>query len=460
MKKIFAIAWLIVLLTLCVSCEKFVEVGPPKTETVLTEAFKEDGTATSAVLGIYINMLIDRSFLNAGMTLYGGLAADELESLSNNNPDDALFQQNQLVSVTSTVLSMWTAAYQNLVLINTCIEGLESSSTLSPAVKQQLLGECRFNRALINFYLVNLFGEIPLVTTTNYRVNSVLSRSSIEDVYILIFSDLKEAQTLLIDTSPTEGRVRPNKWAATALLARAYLYHKDYVDAEIEATKVIDAGGYGPLPALNATFKKESTETIWQLMPTRNIVYNTAEANIFLDDISYGVNPAYQLTDNALNSFEAGDNRRTVWLNSIVYQGKNYYYPNKYTDRGDYSNPISTEYYVMFRVAEQYLIRAEARTHQNNLSGARDDVNVIRKRAGLMSVPLSEQAEMLGFIERENRHEFIAEWGHRWFDLKRTGRANDVLGSLKPDWSNNDLLFPIPQTEISLNNNLTQNPGY
>src|SRR4051812_44928387 len=146
---------------------------------------------------------------------------------------------------------MWTNAYKNIVLINTCIEGLEKASALTPAVKKQLLGECRFNRALINFYLVNLWGNIPLVTSSDYRINSVIGQSSREVVYDAIINDLKQAQNQLSESYVTDGKVRPNKWTATSLLARVYLYHKEYANAELQATAVIESGLYGPLPSLS-----------------------------------------------------------------------------------------------------------------------------------------------------------------------------------------------------------------
>ena len=141
-----------------------------------------------------------------------------------------------------------------------------------------------------------------------------------------------------------------------------------------------------------------------------------------------------------------------------MFAGSTLYYPFKYKVM---SGTNLTEYYITLRLAEQFLIRAEARAQQGNISGAKTDVNVIRTRAGLPNTTANDKGGLLNAIEQERRIELFAEWGHRWFDLKRTGRATTVLGSLKPaTWQPTDELWPIPQSQINLNPSLTQNNGY
>jgi hypothetical protein len=124
------------------------------------------------------------------------------------------------------------------------------------------------------------------------------------------------------------------------------------------------------------------------------------------------------------------------------------------------ASPV-VEYTMVLRTAEQYLIRAEARARQNNLDGARSDLDSIRLRAGLSPLPDNlNQAQLLLAVEQERRVELFAEWGHRWLDLKRTGRALTVLSAEKPDIDENDLLLPIPASSINANVFLEPNPGY
>jgi hypothetical protein len=147
-----------------------------------------------------------------------------------------------------------------------------------------------------------------------------------------------------------------------------------------------------------------------------------------------------------------------MWLKANVISGQSFYYPFKYKVRS--GTPV-TEYLVVLRLAEQYLIRAEARVQQDKLQAAKDDLNEIRKRAGVPNTTAATKQEILTALEHERQTEFFAEWGHRWLDLKRTERANAVLGVLKvPNWQATDVLYPIPLQEIQRNPALVQNEGY
>ena len=116
---------------------------------------------------------------------------------------------------------------------------------------------------------------------------------------------------------------------------------------------------------------------------------------------------------------------------------------------------------MCLRLAEIFLIRAEARAMQNNIDGAKEDINRLRTRAGLTNTTASSQSIVLNAIEQERRIELMTEFGHRWFDLKRTGRADMVLSLLKPaSWSTTDQLYPLPLYELETNPALYQNPGY
>jgi hypothetical protein len=115
---------------------------------------------------------------------------------------------------------------------------------------------------------------------------------------------------------------------------------------------------------------------------------------------------------------------------------------------------------VILRLAEQYLIRAEAEANLDNLIGAITDLNMIRNRAGLPNTTASDKTTILLAIENERQAELFCEGGNRWFDLKRTNRANKILSSEKANWKQSAALYPIPQTEINADPNLTQNIGY
>ena len=450
---------LIILLTIFfTSCKKFVTIPPPKTQVESSLVFENDQAAISAVVGLYSQiMLSSLSIANGGATLYPALSADELYNTSPNTDYDA-FRTDQIQFVSSTGLTrLWTFGYHNIYQANAVLEGLAQSTSLSDSLKNQLKGEMLVVRALNYFYLVNLFGNLPLVTSTDFQTNQSLPRSSVADVYNLMVADLQAAKNLLPVSYPSAGRVRPNKWAATTLLARVYLYMQNWSQAEAEATEVINSGTYTLVSNLNNVFLTASTEAIWQISPVSSSI-NTAEGNQFIPS-SATAKPVFALTSYLLNAFEATDQRKSSWLKFNTITGQAYYYPYKYKVRT--GAPPYTEYYMVLRLAELFLIRAEARAQQNNITGAQDDLNIIRSRAGLPNTAANTQPLLLNAIAQENRIEFMTEWGHRWLDLKRTGLADAVLQPIKsPTWQSTDTLYPILQYELDTNPFLTQNPGY
>src|SRR6202012_219133 len=162
---------------------------------------------------------------------------------------------------------------------------------------------------------------------------------------------------------------------------------------------------------------------------------------------------------------DSGDNRKIAWLDSTIYNGIVYYFPYKYKigpkQQSDGSTP--TEYYMVLRLAEQYLIRAEAEANGAGagINAAITDLDIIRHRAGLAdySGP-TDPASVKNAILHERRIEFFAEWGNRCLDLKRTGEADSVLIPIKPQWQSYQQLYPIPLSDINQAPNLTQNAGY
>jgi hypothetical protein len=444
------------------SCKKSISVEKPNHLITTDAVFSDDKTATSALMGLYSRMMQNRLYFASGaMTLYPGLSADEIYSTFPNPARDG-FSDNTLLSADGIVRNdIWRFGYFHIYQANAIMEGLDGSASVSTALKQQLMGEALFVRAFCHFYLVNLFGPVPLVTTTNYQFNAALPRSEVSQVYEEIMTDLKQAQTLLSAAYPSQGRVRPNKWAATALLARVYLYQKDWAHAEEEAGAVISSGAYTLLSDLNSVFLAGSGEAIWQLMPViNNTSGNNTHEGFYFVPACATCPPDFSLRDTLVNAFEPGDARKTAWVGSKTLSSKTYYFPNKYKVRSNYPS-TPTEYSMVLRLSEQYLIRSEARAQQNNLSGALEDLNMVRRRAGLADLSLGDKDSVLRAIEHERQVELFLEWGHRWFDLKRTGRADAVLGGLKaPNWESSDMLYPIPFQEIRVNPALTQNPGY
>ncbi|MEO8403447.1 MAG: RagB/SusD family nutrient uptake outer membrane protein [Chitinophagaceae bacterium] len=442
------------------SCKKFADIPSPTDQFVSEIVFEDDATAKEAVTGIYADMInfSNTQFSSSGISLYTDLCADNL-SYYTAGARQLEFLTNNITSANHDYISQnfWDRAYKYIYTANLCMEGLSKLKTnVTPAVKTMLMGECKFIRAFCFFQLVNLFGPVPKTIGTDYRVNEMLGRASVENIYALIKEDLLYAQEMLSMEYPSAGRVRPNKAAATAFLARVYLYLGDWVNAETEASKVIESGKYSLENDLSRVFLDSSKEAIWQLRPVSSI-NNTSEGLLILPG-SGSAPPTYTITNDLYDSFEATDLRKSNWIASRMFNSVQINYPFKYKIKT--GNPVK-EYYMVFRLAEQYLIRAEARAQLDKTSASLADLDVIRFRAGF-TIPMTavDKADLLLKIEKERRLELFAEWGHRWFDLKRTHRVDAVIGTYKSTWKPDYALWPIPVAQLRANENLEQNPGY
>jgi len=448
-----------------------VEAPPPALQPVGTAVYDNNATAAAVLTGIYDRMIegIGLSSGRNSISVLAGLSADELQNYNNN---DATLSQCYNNALNSTNVPIWNEIFQHIYTCNAAIEGISGSNNLTEPIKKQLLGEAKFMRAFFYFYLVNAFGNVPLIISTDYKVNAVAFQIPQERIYVQMETDLKDAQGLLNSNfvaadgiTATSERIRPNKWTAIALLARIYLYKNDWENADLEASKIIANNTmFNLVEDLNNVFLHNSYEAIWQLQPVLP-GYNTWDGNFFI--LQTPPNDTYPVTLSHFlyESFEPGDNRKANWTDSISDGNQTYYYPYKYKKGLYEQNGTVTEYLMVFRLAEQFLIRAEARAQQGDLAGAVSDLNVIRHRAGLKNytVPL-DKPSLLTAILQEKRIELFTEWGHRWFDIKRLKTVDAVMYTVAPQkgtvWNTNWQLYPIPLAEIQKDVNLVQNPGY
>lgn len=467
-------------------CKKFVQIPPPQTQLVTTNVFSNNATATSALTNIYTLMWTNAESYFASQCI--GIYADELNSSSISTAQVQLYTNSLLATTTANNYGPWTNAYKYIYDANAVIENLQKVSGCSPAVKQQLSGEAYFIRAFWHFYLTNIYGDVPLALSTSYTINNSISRTARVQVLQQVVKDLQIAQGLLnpnyvdaSDTISTTARVRPNQASATALLARAYLYlgdysgqnMGDYAKADSAATAIIGNSVYG-LTTLGNVFSPTSKEAIWQIQtpsPTSS-TYAVTDGQFLILTGAPGtnVNNTVTISPQLMGAFESGDQRQSAWIGAITVNKTTYYFPYKYKVNSlNYSSSNITEYDTPLRLGEIYLIRAEARAHEGNITGAQSDLNAIRTRAGLGNTTASTQASLLTAILHERQVELFTEWGHRWFDLCRTGNAPSVMGppgnvcqAKGGIWFSNNyqLLFPIPQADRNIDFNLSQNPGY
>lgn len=439
------------------SCRKLVEVNSPVDQLTQDKVFTDASTIQSAVTGLYSYTFTSSFPFYYGTEFYGGMIADELYYRYSYYDN---YKNNAYGPKTSSIGYFWSYPYKVIYEANSIIENLQNSTVLPQAAKTQYIGEAKFFRAFGHFLLANLFGDVPLILSTDVSKTALQPRTSKDSVLAQVTADLTDAAAALQSSSNPKTRVTAN--AATALLARVYLYRKNWANAEANATQVLQSGQFSLETDLNRVFLRTSTESIFQASSDNsNSFYlnSTILGAILVPDGAYV--PYYLVRPELLNAFEAGDQRKANWIGVSNISGTNYYYPYKYKLSAPPTNTDAAEDYVILRLAEQYLIRAEARAQQGNIAGAVSDLNTIRQRAGLPAKSTSiTQANLLLAIEQERRTELFIEWGHRWFDVTRTGRADAVFGAEKPTWKSTAALLPLPFSELQNNPRLAQNPGY
>ncbi|MGS2737750.1 RagB/SusD family nutrient uptake outer membrane protein [Sinomicrobium sp. M5D2P17] len=446
------------------SCEDFVDIDSPNFQMVTEDVYSKEETTIAAIKGIY-NQLYVANFSTYGVSLLGAMSGDLLFART----DTYLpFDQHELFSMNTPDaafnLNIWSSAYNMIYMVNRALEGLEDAN-IGDELRKNLRGQVLFIRAFTYFYLANLYGDVPLLLTSDYHMNAVAPRNPAEEVWQQIESDLDAAVLLLNEeTEYTNGeRYYVNRSVAEALRARVYLYREDWANAEIFSSKVIDRTGlYGLEANPEDVFQTNSKEAIWQIAPDGVNDFVPREANHFVllvNSTGTTITGNTALSDDFVSSLAALDKRR-LWIGEVMTDTEHAYFTEKYR----FDNDGETHQYSMaMRLAEQYLIRAEARAMQNKLAEAISDLDRIRERAGIDlladSNPDMEQQALLDTIVIERKRELFAEWGHRWLDLKRTGKMNTEFGH-SPTWQHTDALYPIPGEERLKNPFLTQNDGY
>jgi hypothetical protein len=453
-------------IALC-ACDEFVDIDPPTTELISATVFEQENTTDAALADVYFQLTQSNSLGSGGPSsvgFYAAMSADETINYDNGASTSAQeyqqFNDNTLEAANSLVLGLWTEFYQVIYKSNAIIDGVQNSNSLPQEARLRFVGEAKFLRAFCYFYLTALFGDVPLVLTPDYRQHSNISRTPANVVFEQIVADLTDAKsTLPLDYSRWNNeRVRPTSSAASAMLARVYLLTHDWINAEAESTLVINNSALYQLAQLDQVFLKNSPEAIWQLSRSEG---NAWDAIYLMPEGSD--RPSYaSLQPTLVNAFSSEDQRRSEWIGSSSSETETYFFPTKYKN-GEFT-PI-TEYTTVLRLAEQYLIRAEARAKQGKFSGissATSDINTIRDRAGLPEIQITSEQQAQNTIINERRLELFTEWGHRWIDLIRNDVTNQALPPLKPLWSPHAVLYPIPELQISNDPAMSnsQNPGY
>jgi hypothetical protein len=446
-RPFFQASLLVGLLLSASGCKDLLDPQPVQ-QLADERAITDAASARAATLGAYDRV---QNYYQLNWPTLGFLPADNVRFNGTLNQYLQL-DQNALSADNLLITETWTFIYQAVNAANNVIAGVPglSDPLLSTSEKNQLLGEGYFLRALTYFDLARGWGGVPLVLTpTRSKENGQgTRRATLAATYDQVLADLTQAETLLPDATT---RNRAVKATARALRARLHLYRQQWPDAETYATQVLSSSAY----ALVTPYRAFSTAPFLTSESVLEITYSNSDPNTMWNNWfpsalggQYNFQPVAAAI-SLLNDPTVGGSRSAL-LASTTINGAAAIYGNLYSRSAQRDDPS----YVL-RVAELYLIRAEARARQGKLTLALADLNAVRSRAGVPASTAAMADALLLAIENERRVEFAFE-ADRWFDLVRTGRAATVLGVTDTKkW-----VFPIPYNDLVADPDLEQNPGY
>lgn len=469
MTKQFALYAFVGLLAFSLTACDALEVDP-ETQVAAEDALNSPSGFESVLISAY-DHLQEQTHYGQQFMLYPEALADNIRNTEQNSNRYVYPVFNQIGSH----LTRWGPSYAAINEVNNVLGAVDNMADQeSQAWIDRVKGEALFLRALNHFDLVRTKAYEPGMYVDGWEQGIILrteaterpedvdyrARATVEEVYQQIEADLKEAITLLKDAG--NSKYRANYAAANALLARVYLYWQQWEQAEIYATEAINATtaslAEGEARYVQAFTDRTNPESIFELQfesTNDGDVTGFNESLNSLTNIDAGGWGDLVPTDDLLEAYEEGDARLALYFPAKKGQ-ESVYYINKWNSaNGPYTHNVP-----VIRLAEVYLIRAEARAEQNEIADAQADLNTIRHRVGLGDTPADSRAELIEAVLQERRVEFAFE-GQRFFDLKRRGLdipKPQSIGVLPYD--DFRVLAPIPQREVDTNTKLDQNPHY
>lgn len=445
--KITGITFVLSALVTLSGCDNFLDVEP-KSSISDGQTIFDKSSAENGLNGVY-SSLASADYYGTSFQSIGYLSGDNIQWTGSQSQVQE-FINHQVNAENATIGTVWVAIYRTINRANHIISKVPTveDPSFAESAKNQIIGEALFIRALSYFDLARTWGGAVIITTptTSPTENSGIPRSTQAETYQQALKDLEQAELLLPESTNRHRVAHKTVWA---LKARFYLYQSNWEKAEEYASKIIDDTHYKLVSPYNSFFANDvrgTEESIFELF------YNgTSEVNNHRGQWQPQINGGTrqwapnETLISLLNNKDTGGNRNTL----IATDTQNRWYGNLY-----YRSPASDPTYI-FRLAELYLIRAEARAHLQNLPGAVQDLNAVRVRADLQPVHPNNPDAALLLIEDERRLEFALE-PHRWFDLVRTGRAGKVFKIQ----DTTKYLLPIPSAQLLADKALKQNPGY
>jgi hypothetical protein len=488
MRKIFIISVFTLAVFTFQSCSKFLDIKPvsygiavenSSSDSVLYKSAEQVEAALGGAYGDFKNEYFQFDYF-----VNGDAQADDAYAGAD-NPANFQIDDFKLDATNSNVSRDWGYLYSAIGKTNSIINNVNScpDPALAPERKTEIIAEASFIRAFMYFQLVQLWGDVPL----QLKEVKTISASNLAEIYPLLYppraaksaiykqiiADLETALAGVPVSAINKGYV--TRGAVNSMLGYVYATQEphDWIKVSQYCDAVI-AGGYSLMPNYNDLWNnqnKNCAESIFEINYTGGATDGNWGTKMFrgLDWKKFNIP-----SNDIVKAFD--DEKDTVRKNASIifldvtgkwsdqnWPQKNYPFVNKYRN----FNEGSDQDYIFIRLADILLLKAEALNEQNDLVGAAALVNQVRHRALLQDTPASSQEAMRLAIEKERRLELAYE-AHRWFDLKRTGRAIEVMNNaIGPDGQKigykltvNKSVWPIPQAELDKNKQLVQNPGY
>lgn len=485
MKKYILILSSVLFTLSFMSCKDFLDLEPlsnniwVQNESSDSITYKTADEVETALSGVYADFR--NEYFELDYYVNGDAQSDDAYAGAD-NPNNFQIDDYNINALNTNVSRDWAYLYSTIgranIVINNTMSCPDPELTLER--KNEIIGEASYIRAFCYFQAVQLWGDVPLQLTEVKTVSAELlpviypllfpARAPMDSVYMQIIKDFEYALAYVKPTAAHKGFVTTG--AVNAMLAKVYatILPHDYNKVSQYCDAVI-AGPYSLLPNYDDLWglEENTSESIFEINYEGTATSGNWGASMFRGSDWKKFNIP---SNDLVKAFtDEGDNIR---MNSSIlfleagfpdphYPINDYPFVNKWRQ---YSSP-SPQNYIFLRLADIILLKAEALNELGDVSGAADLVNQIRSRVSLANTTASDQASMRLAIEKERRLELAFE-GIRWFDLKRTGRAIEVINNavdetgqnLGYNLTENRLVWPIPQAELDRNNSLVQNPGY
>jgi hypothetical protein len=460
-------------------------------DRISTEAFYQTAADAKAAIAATYRPLSTGSLWGTNLQWALNAATDESRvGPEEENPNIVALTQlswtttNPYIAGSNAAGGAWGGLYQMITRANLVLAKVPAIE-MSETDKSQILAEAKFLRALGYFYLVRLYGDVPLVLTPEEQ-EALSGRTPQAQVFAQIVKDATEAEAALPATWPSTDKGRATKASAEALLAEQYIWRKDWASAAANAKKIIDSNLYGLQANYINAFLPGSQNRNEEVFAAQSSSATGAPAiDIAAWEYPRNMNPnsnggwgTWQPLQSFIDSYPAGDYRREVsfFTSGIDPTGKVVtFLPHVYKYRPTARPGQQDVNWPIYRYADVLLMYAEALNEQNQTAAALPYLNMIRARArnGTGAENRASPADLVGLSQAQTRQAIFDErkWelayeGKRWFDLVRQGfpvfqaaEAADptvIATNIQPT----RMVWPIPQAQIDLNPQLTQNPGY